>query len=108
MKPIRFLGTSLDDLRQFPTDARQEAGYQLDKVQQGMEPADWKPMKTVGAGVKEIRIKDEAGAFRVIYLAKLADAVFVLHCFQKKTEQSSEKDITLARKRLKDLMKERT
>lgn len=108
MKPIRFLGASLDDLRQFPTDARQEAGYQLDKVQHGMEPADWKPMKTVGAGVREIRIKDDAGAFRVIYLAKLADAIFVLHCFQKKAEQTSEKDIAQARKRLKDLIKERT
>lgn len=70
MRPIRFLGSSLDDLRHFPADARQEAGYQLDKVQHGMEPTDWKPMKTVGAGVKEIRIKDDAGAFRVIYLAK--------------------------------------
>lgn len=108
MRPIRFLGSSLDDLRQFPTEARQEAGYQLDKVQHGMEPTDWKPMKTVGVGVKEIRIKEDAGAFRVVYLAKLADAVFVLHCFQKKTEQTSQKDITLARVRFKDLMKERT
>lgn len=108
MKQLQFLGSSLEDLRQFPSDARQEAGYQLDKVQHGMEPADWKPMKTVGEGVKEIRIKDDAGAFRVIYLAKLADAVFVLHCFQKKTEQTSQKDIALAKRRLKDLMKERT
>ncbi len=108
MKQLRFLGSSLEDLRQFPSEARQEAGYQLDKVQHGMEPADWKPMKTVGEGVKEIRIKDDAGAFRVIYLAKLADAVFVLHCFQKKTEQTSQKDIALAKRRLKDLMKERT
>lgn len=108
MKPIQFLGSSLDDLRQFPTDAKQEAGYQLDKVQHGLEPADWKPMKTVGDGVKEIRIRDESGAFRVIYLAKLADAVFVLHCFQKKTQRTSHKDIELARKRCKDLMKEQT
>lgn len=107
MKQIRFTGTSLDDLRAFPNDARHEAGYQLDKVQHGQEPSDWKPMKTVGEGVKEIRIRDDAGAFRVIYLAKLADAAYVLHCFQKKTEQTSRKDIALARQRFKDLMKER-
>lgn len=106
MKPIRFAGSALDDLRAFPDDVRREAGYQLGKVQDGLEPFDWKPMKTVGDGVKEIRIRDDAGAFRVIYLAKLADAVYVLHCFQKKTEQTSQKDIELARKRFKDLMRE--
>ncbi len=64
-------------------------------------------MKTIGAGVREIRIREEAGAFRVIYLAKLADAVYILHCFQKKTEQTSERDIDLARKRYKELMERR-
>lgn len=64
-------------------------------------------MKTIGAGVREIRIRDEAGAFRVVYLAKLADAVYILHCFQKKTEQTSERDIDLARKRYKELMESR-
>jgi len=108
MKPIRFLGSSLDDLRQFPADARQEAGYQLDKVQHGLEPTDWKPIKTIGVGVKEIRIKDDAGTYRVIYLAKLVEAVYVLHCFQKKTEQTSQKDISLAKMQRKDLMKEQT
>lgn len=103
-KPIEFLGDSLDALRSFPVQARREAGFQLDKVQHGGEPADWKPMRGVGPGVREIRIRDEAGAFRVIYLAKLADAVYVLHCFQKKTEQTSDKDIALARKRYKELM----
>ena len=79
----------------------------MDKVQRGLQPDDWKPMAAVGSGVKELRIREEAGTFRVIYLAKLAEAVYVLHCFQKKTEQTSEKDIQLARKRYKDLMKER-
>ena len=65
-------------------------------------------MKTIGAGVREIRVRDEAGAFRVVYLAKLADAVYILHCFQKKTEQTSERDIDLARKRYKELMESRT
>lgn len=104
MKPVDFCGDSLDALRAFPESARREAGYQIDKVQHGQEPDDWKPMASIGAGVKEIRVWDEAGTFRVVYLAKLADAVFVLHCFQKKTEQTSEKDIRLTRKRFKELM----
>ncbi len=104
MKPVDFCGDSLDALRAFPESAKREAGYQIDKVQHGQEPDDWKPMASIGAGVKEIRVWDDAGTFRVIYLAKLTDAVFVLHCFQKKTEQTSEKDIRLARKRFKELM----
>ena len=72
IKPVEFLGDSIEALRDFPISARQEAGFQVDKVQRGEEPDDWKPMPTIGQGVKEIRIRDEAGAFRVIYLAKLA------------------------------------
>jgi len=106
-KPLRFRGNSLEAIREFSVDARQVAGFQLDKVQRGLEPDDWKPMATAGSGVKELRIWDEAGTFRVIYLAKLADAVYVLHCFRKKTEQTSAKDIQLARTRYKDLLKER-
>lgn len=103
MKPVAFCGDALDALRGFSIAARRDAGYQIDKVQHGHEPDDWKPMRTIGAGVREIRVWDESGAFRVIYLAKLADAVYVLHCFQKKTEQTSERDIALARKRYKEL-----
>ena len=108
MKPVVFRGTSLEALRKFPEQARREAGYQLDKVQSGHDPTDWKPMPSIGAGVKEIRIGDETGAFRVIYLARLADAIHVLHCFQKKTQQTSKTDIELARKRFKNLMKEQS
>ena len=104
-KPIEFLGDALDALRSFPEPARREAGFQLDKVQHGGEPDDWKPMRSIGQGVRAIRIRDESGAFRAIYLAKLADAVYVLHCFQKKTEQTSDRDIKLARKRFRDLMR---
>jgi phage-related protein len=107
VKPVEFCGDALDELRAFPVGARRAAGYQIDKVEHGQEPDDWKPMKTIGAGVKEIRIRDESGAFRVIYLAKLADAVYILHCFQKKTEQTSGRDIDLARKRYKELMEQR-
>ncbi|NVO06117.1 MAG: type II toxin-antitoxin system RelE/ParE family toxin [Rhodoferax sp.] len=105
-KPIAFRGGSLDDLRDFPLEARREAGYQLDRVQQGQEPTDWKPMHTLGSGVQEIRIRDATGAFRVIYVAKFADAVYVLHCFQKKTQRTSKKDLDLAAKRYRDLLKE--
>jgi phage-related protein len=105
-KPIEFRGGSLADLRAFPLAARREAGHQLDLVQNGQEPNDWKPMSAVGRGVKEIRVGDEAGIFRVIYVAKFADAVYVLHCFQKKTEKTSKADLDLAEKRYRDLLKE--
>ena len=104
MKPIAFLGHSLDDLREFPSSARSEAGYQLDRVQHGLEPEDFKPMASIGKGVWEIRISDEAGQFRVIYIAKLKDAVFVLHCFQKKSQKTPLKDLDLASKRLGELL----
>jgi len=101
MKRIAFLGHSLSRLRDFPPDARSEAGFQLREVQKGNDPTDWRPMKTVGPGVREIRIRDEAGAFRVIYLATVGDAVVVLHAFQKKTQQTAQRDIDLAITRLK-------
>jgi phage-related protein len=104
MKPLAFVGTSLDDLREFPAAARSEAGYQLDRVQHGLDPVDFKPMSTIGKGVWEIRIGDEAGQFRVIYIAKLKDAVYVLHCFQKKTQKTANSDIELSNKRLRDLL----
>ena len=105
-KPVDFRGSSLEDLRAFPTNARREAGHQLDQVQSGQEPDDWKPMNSVGQGVREIRIRDETGAFRVIYIAKFADAVYVLHCFQKKTEKTSKTDVDLATKRYRELKQE--
>ena len=84
--------------------ARSEAGYQLDRVQHGLDPVDFKPMASIGKGVWEIRISDEAGQFRVIYIAKLKDAVFVLHCFQKKSQKTPLKDLDLASKRLRELL----
>ena len=106
IKHVKFRGDALESLRRFLDSARQDAGFQLDKVQRGRDPDDWIPMRSIGPGVKEIRIRDVTGASRVIYLATLADAVYVLHCFQKKSEQTSNKDIQLARKRYKDLMGE--
>ena len=106
MKPVEFRGTALNDLRGFPQSAMRDAGYQLDKVQHGFPPDDAKALPSVGAGVVELRIWDEAGAFRVMYIAKLEDAVYVLHCFQKKTQQTAGRDIELARRRFKELLKE--
>ena len=101
MKPIVFLGDSLSRLRDFPELARAEAGYQLRDIQKGLDPSDWKPMKTVGPGVREIRIREAGGAFRVIYLASVGDSVVVLHAFHKKTQQTPQRDIDLAASRLR-------
>lgn len=104
MKSIAFLGGSLDDLRGFPTIARRDAGYQLDRVQRGLDPDDWKPMRSIGAGVREIRVREAAGAFRVIYVAMFADVVYVLHAFQKKTRQTAKRDVDLAASRWREQM----
>ena len=99
MKPIRFLGDSLKRLREFQEDARQDAGYQLDKVQRGLQPDDFKPMPSIGRGVEEIRVWDDSGTYRVIYTARMENEVIVLHAFQKKTQTTSTKDIELAKRR---------
>ena len=106
MKKIEFIGSSLNVIKDFPLKAKRQVGHELDKVQRGQEPSDWKPMKSIGTGVKEIRIKDEEGIFRVIYLVKYLDLVHVLHAFQKKTQQTSKSDLDLAKKRLKQLIQE--
>jgi phage-related protein len=105
-KPIEFLGDSLDVLRRFPEVARRRAGYQPDRVQRGFEPDDWKPMSTIGAAVREIRIREESGAFRVVYVTQIAGTIYVLHCFQKKTQRTSARDIEIATRRYKELQKE--
>ena len=102
-KPIEFLGDSLRSLREFPDDAKRDAGYQLDRVQHGLQPDDFKPMPAIGKGVEEIRVRDDTGAYRVIYTARLADAIYVLHAFQKKTQATSKRDIELAKQRFAQL-----
>ena len=103
MRPVTFHGDSLDRLRDFPDDARQQAGHELYQVQKGAEPTDWKPMPTVGMGVREIRVGDASGAYRVIYIAALPDAIHVLHAFQKKARKTAQRDLDLASTRLKEL-----
>jgi len=107
MKDVRFVGSSLVDLRQFPAGARREAGFELSNVQSGLQPGDWKPMKTVGAGAVEIRIKDKDGIYRVIYVARFEEAVYVLHAFQKKSKKTRKVDIELAKARYKALSEQR-
>ena len=105
-KPLAWLGSSLDDVRAFPSEARRATGYQLGRVQQGLMPDDWKPMTTVGAGVYEIRIHTEL-EHRVFYVAKFEEAVYVIHAFEKRTRKTRGSDIGLARKRLADFLRQR-
>ena len=107
MKLITFLGDSLKALRDFPSEARQDAGYQLDLVQRGEQPDDFKPMPAVGVGVEELRIWCGQGTYRVIYLARLPEAVYVLHAFQKKTQATPKAEIGLAAHRYRELMRSR-
>lgn len=100
-KEIRWVGTAYEDLLAFPEGARKEAGFQLGKLQAGLEPSDWKPFGSAGVGVKEIRIKDITGIYRIMYVVKFEEAIYILHCFQKTSQATSQKDkaITSARYR---------
>ena len=105
MKEIDFKGDSLDRIRRFPDDAKSEAGYQLDKVQRGEDPFDWKPMTSVGVGVKEIRIHAADGAYRVIYVAKFANYIYVLNAFEKKQQKTPQVEINLSKKHYRGIKK---
>jgi len=107
LKQVQWIGDSRECISAFPAEARREAGYQLERIQSGRDPADWKPMPTVGLGINEIRVREDSGAFRVIYVARFAEAIYVLHAFQKKAQKTSKQDIDLARQRFRDLVQER-
>lgn len=102
MKALKFVGSSLDDLTDFPLEARRESGFELWQVQRGLHPTDFKPMPAVGAGAFEIRLH-VLGEWRVIYVAKFKDAVYVLHAFHKKTQKTRKEDIELAARRYKQI-----
>jgi phage-related protein len=106
MKPLTWVGNSLDCVRDFPEEARRKAGHQLNRVQHGRDPEDWKPMPTVGPGVREIRVHEER-EYRVLYVAKFAEAVYVLHAFGKKTRKTAKSDIDLASDRFRAVIEER-
>lgn len=105
-KIVEFRGRSLDEVNDFPVTARREAGHQIHRVQCGRTPDNWKPMKAVGKGVREIRVSASDGIFRVIYVANIDDKVYVLRCFQKKTRATSKADVEVAKKRYRELQNE--
>ena len=105
-KQLRWLGDSLEEVKGFSDDAKRSAGHQLGLVQAGLDPLDWKPMESVGAGVKEIRIRVET-SYRVLYVAKFNEAVYVIHAFVKKTQKTSRRDIDLSAERYKALVRAR-
>ena len=102
-KPIRWIGSSLNDLTNFPDTARKKAGFQLRAIQSGDSPSDFKPMPTVGLGVEEIRIRTE-DAYRIFYVARFAEAIYILHAFQKKTQKTSKSDIEIGQKRYQQML----
>ncbi len=106
-KEIRWVGTAYDDLLAFPDDARRQAGFQLSKVQFGLDPDDWKPFEILGAGVREIRLREADGVYRVLYVAKFEEAVYVLHCFQKKTQATAKQDKDIAETRYRAVIRAR-
>ena len=102
MKRVRFIGSAKEDLSRFPQAARSRAGHELFRVQQGLDPESWKPMSNIGPGAKEIRVQIADGAFRLIYVASFASAIYALHAFQKTTRKTSQRDLRLARRRYRD------
>ena len=103
MKSIRFVGDSKAIIRSFPVTVKLKVGGQLFLIQTGHEPDDWKPMPSIGPGVGEIRVRDISGAYRVIYLTNIGETIFVLSAFIKKAQATPQREIELARKRLKEL-----
>jgi len=103
---IHWVGTSYKDLLSFPVQAKRDAGYQLHRIQNGLNPEDWKPFNSIGVGVKEIRISDEGNAYRIMYVAKFLGKIYVLHSFQKKSQKTRSKDIELAKARYNAVIKE--
>jgi phage-related protein len=103
-KEIRWIGSSYVDLLTFPVEPRRAAGFELRKVQAGLDPTDWKPFNDVGAGTREIRLRDSSGIYRVMYVAKFEEAIYVLHCFQKKTQATSQQDKAIAETRYRTMI----
>lgn len=106
-KVIHWIGSAYEDLLAFPYEPRRKAGFQLGKVQAGLDPEDWKPFDDVGAGVREIRIKDSQGIYRIMFVAKFEEAIYVLHCFKKKTEATTKHDKDIAEARYRAVIRDR-
>lgn len=106
-KELKFVGSTQKALQAFPVIARGIAGVQIENLLYGGVPADWKPMKTVGQGVREIRIRDDGNAYRVFYVVVTNDAVYLLHAFQKTTEETEKKDIDKGKTNYKEVMRQK-
>ena len=106
MKEVVFVGSSLDDLRRFPTDAKHDMGQQIAMIQSGMDPRHWRPMPTVGSGVRELRVRIAGNAYRSMYTTTLGDAVYILHVFVKKSQKTAKADIDIAKKRFREVIRE--
>ena len=104
---LRFVGRARQELKTLPRPVYAEAGRWLNRVQEGKDPPDWKPMKSIGQGVFELRLRDSTGAYRVIYVAKFAEAVYVLHSFEKKSQKTARQNLDLAAARYRDLLRQR-
>ena len=107
-KEIRWIGSAYVDILNFPLESRREAGFQLGKVQAGLDPDDWKSFDKIGSGTREIRIRDATGIYRVMYVAKFEEAIYVLHCFQKKSESTTKRDKDIVEARYRALVRERS
>ena len=105
-RPILCAGSAREDLRAFPESARRRAGQELDLLQQGLEPHDFKPMPGIGVGVYELRIR-AGGTFRVFYVVKFAEGLYVLHAFQKKTQQTGRLNVEVGAKRYREILRQR-
>lgn len=105
-KPINWIGSSKDDLSSFPEDARRKAGFQLRAVQRGEDPVDFKPISVVGKGVQEIRIRTE-DAYRIFYVARFEEGVYVLHAFQKKSQKTTKQDLKIGQQRYQQMLQYR-
>ena len=103
MKTVTFMGDSLARIKAFPPDVRQDTGFQINNIQHGEVPDEWKPMRAIGIGAREIRTRASGNHYRVIYLMKQKSSVYILHAFQKKTQRTRKSDIDLARKRLQEI-----
>lgn len=104
MKPVLWVGSTRRDLRAFPKDARRRAGHELHQIQRGLDPSDWKPMPSVGAGVREIRIHTRL-EHRVVYVANFEEGIYAIHAFEKKSRRTSRSDLELARSRLSEVLR---
>ena len=106
MKPVAFIGRALSELKAFPDAPRREAGFQIFNLQSGVDPDNWKPLVGVGPGVMEIRIH-EGGEFRVVYVTRMPEAVYVIHAFQKKSQATAKRNLETIKRRYAAMLKER-